>query len=65
MQYNIPMPGETILELWEPEMEQVLNETDLPKPGIDLTSEEYAKVCCLLLDIPIGENIIESLHMFF
>ena len=46
-------------------MERTLNAIELPKPNIDLTLEEYAKFCCLLLDIPIGANIIESVHMFF
>lgn len=46
-------------------MEQVLQSVELPKPNIDLSVEEYATFCCLMLDIPIGNNIIESMHMFF
>jgi len=35
----------------------------LPDPHIDLTIEEYAKVLCTLLDIPVHEgHLLESVH---
>jgi len=43
----------------------------LPGDDIDLTLEDYAKLCCTLLDIPIYQdngdkkNLIESLHVLF
>lgn len=37
----------------------------MPKPNVNLNIYDYARFCCMLLDIPIGDNIIESLHMFF
>ncbi|CAL6019111.1 Intraflagellar_transport complex B protein 46 [Hexamita inflata] len=65
MQYTIRPPADTILELWDPDMESILSQVELPKPNIDLSLEEYAKLCCILLDIPVSDNIIESVHMFF
>ncbi|KAH0577554.1 Intraflagellar transport complex B protein 46 [Spironucleus salmonicida] len=63
--YSVPVPSATILELWDTEMESIIKTIDLPKPSIELSIEQYAKVCCLILDIPVGPNAIESLHMFF
>lgn len=65
MNYTIRPPADTILELWDTDMEQVLSQLELPKPNIDMSLEDYARFCCLLLDIPISKNIIESLQIFF
>lgn len=37
----------------------------LPSPDLDLTLAEYVKVLCSLLDIPVYDNPIESLHVMF
>jgi len=42
----------------------------LPTEDLDMSLEEYAKLCCALVDIPVhqGNNpksVIESLHVFF
>ena len=42
----------------------------LPTEDIDMSLEEYAKLCCALVDIPVhqtnsGKNVVEALHVFF
>jgi len=42
----------------------------LPTEELDVSLEEFAKIACALVDIPIhnttnNKNIIESLHVFF
>lgn len=62
--YTITPPA-AILDLWEPDFQALLERVALPGPDIDLSLEEYARVCCAILDIPVGKNIIESIHMYF
>ncbi|TNJ28991.1 Intraflagellar transport protein IFT46/ FAP32 [Giardia muris] len=62
--YRIAIP-ENIMHLWEPQFLELLERVRLPTADIDLTTEEYARVICAILDIPVGESIIESLHMLF
>lgn len=66
MIYSYKMPDyETLLGEWPPEMEKALNSLPLPSAETDLTLEEYTKVICAILDIPVKGNIIESLHVLF
>ena len=66
MIYSYKMPDyETLLQEWPPQMEEALNSLPLPTAETDLTIEEYTKVICALLDIPVKGNIIESLHVLF
>ena len=37
----------------------------LPSPDLDLSLADYVKVLCSLLDIPVYDNPIESLHVMF
>jgi len=42
----------------------------LPSQELDIELEDYAKLVCVLLDIPVFEtspekNLIESLHLLF
>ena len=53
------------MELWPQSFELLLRDVELPLPSIDMSLEKYAEFCCILLDIPIAENLIESIHMFF
>jgi intraflagellar transport protein 46 len=32
---------------------------------MDMTLQEYAKVCCAILDIPVHNSITQSLHVLF
>lgn len=68
--YNKRMPDiDSLMQVWPQEVEEILSEIKLPDENIDLTLEEYCKVACNILDIPVhkdGENnVIESLHVMF
>ena len=54
---------EQLMEIWSEEFELLLSSTTLPSPDLDLNLFEYTKVLCSILDIPIYDNIIESLHI--
>lgn len=64
--YKKNMPDiETLLEVWPSEFESILETTALPSPDLDLSLLEYAKTLCAILDIPVYDNPIESLHLMF
>lgn len=64
--YSKAMPEiEALMQVWSPQFEEVLKNTSLPLPGLDLTIEEYTRVVCALLDIPVYEKVTESLHVLF
>ena len=66
MTYSFKIPDiEELMQPWPDEMEQALESLPLPSAELDLTLEEYAKVVCALLDIPVKGNIVESLHLMF
>ncbi len=72
--YSKPMPDiDALMQVWPQEFEEILAEIQLPGEDLDLSVEDYAKLACTLLDIPIhsassnsnDKNIIESMHVFF
>ncbi len=64
--YKKNMPDiETLMDVWPEQFEQALQSIPLPSPDLDLTLPEYAKVLCSILDIPVYDNPIESLHVMF
>ena len=66
MVYTSQMPDiEEIMAEWPEELEKALKTLPLPSSEIDLSLEEYIKVICSILDIPIKGNIVESLHLLF
>lgn len=66
MMYSRPMPEmEDLMEPFSPKFEETLSALVLPSCEIDLSFEDYARVVCALLDIPVGSNIVESLHHLF
>lgn len=62
--YKMPDLNELLLE-WPADLEKALQSIPLPSADMDLTIEEYAKIICAFLDIPVKGNIIESLHVLF
>ena len=54
-----------LMEEWPSEFEELLKTTPLPNADIDLTLQEYARTACALLDIPVYDNLVESLHVLF
>lgn len=66
VEYRRNMPDlETLMEIWPDEFEAALEKLKLPSPDLDVTVLEYSKLLCSIVDIPVYENPIESLHHFF
>jgi len=64
--YKKNMPEiEALMDVWPEEFEALLGNTPLPSPDLDLSLAEYAKTLCTILDIPVYENPVESLHLMF
>eukprot|EP01037_Dinobryon_pediforme_P018003 gene18003-18240_t len=64
--YKKNMPDiETLMDVWPEEMEALLESLTLPPPEMDLSLAEYVRVLCSILDIPVYDNPIESLHVMF
>jgi intraflagellar transport protein 46 len=64
--YSHKMPEvEDLMDLWPPQMEEAIASLPLPTTDIDLGFDDYSRVICALLEIPVKGNIIESLHHLF
>jgi len=66
--YTKTMPEiEPLMQVWPEDFEEVLKsgEVDLPGVEMDMSLEEYARFACVMLDIPVHKNAIESLHVLF
>lgn len=66
--FSKPMPTiDDLMQVWPEQMEAFIaqNPDAVPSADIDLTLEEYARAACSLLDIPVHNNIIHSLHHLF
>ena len=64
--YKKNMPDiDSLLDVWPEEFEQALKTLKLPSPDLDLSLLEYSKTLCSILDIPVYENPVESLHQMF
>lgn len=68
--YTKRMPDiESLMQVWPQEVEDLLSEISVPSEDIDLTLEEYSRVACNILDIPVHKegdnNVVESLHVMF
>ncbi|WIA20887.1 hypothetical protein OEZ85_005233 [Tetradesmus obliquus] len=64
--YSRPMPDlEVLMQEWPPELEAMLRSSKLPTTDLDLDLLSYSKLVCALLDVPVYDNVIESLHVLF
>jgi intraflagellar transport protein 46 len=68
--YTQRMPDiDFLMQEWPAEVEEILSEINVPSEEIDLTLEEFCRVACNIIDIPVhrngDNNIIESLHVMF
>lgn len=69
--YTKPMPdSETLMDVWHPEVEEVLKGIELPGPDLDVSLDGYARIVCAILGIPVHnlvnkKSLIESLHVLF
>jgi intraflagellar transport protein 46 len=66
MQYRRNMPDlDSLMQEWPEDFEDSLRQGQLPKPEMDLSTEEYARVLCAIMDVPVYDSLIESLHVVF
>jgi len=64
--YTDAMPDiESLMQVWPPEFEDILRTLKVPPAELDVSLEEYAQICCNLLDIPVHSSAVQSLHVFF
>lgn len=64
--YSKNMPDiEKLMQVWPHDFEELLKTVPLPPANIDLTTEQYSRIVCSVLDIPVYENLTESLHVLF
>lgn len=64
--YSKTMPDiESLMQVWPEEFEELLAKTPLPSASMDLALEQYVRIICALLDIPVHKNVYESLHVLF
>ncbi|CAM9509843.1 unnamed protein product [Pylaiella littoralis] len=64
--YKKNMPDiELLMEAWPPEVEEILGNVNFLTPELDISLEDYARMMCAVMDIPVYDNIIESLHVLF
>ncbi|RLN54753.1 hypothetical protein BBJ29_007589 [Phytophthora kernoviae] len=64
--YTKTMPDiESLMQVWPEEFEDLLSKTTLPSADLDMALEQYVRVICALLDIPVHKNVYESLHVLF
>jgi intraflagellar transport protein 46 len=64
--YRRNMPDvDQLLDVWPEEFEAALEHLQLPSPDLELSLPEYTRVLCSILDIPVYDNPIESLHVMF
>lgn len=66
VQYRKNLPDiDSLMQEWPQDFEEALRDSTLPKPEMDLSTEEYARVLCAIMDVPVYDSIIESLHVVF
>jgi intraflagellar transport protein 46 len=64
--YTKTMPDiESLMQIWPEEFECLLGKIPLPKAEMDLNLDQYIRIICTLLDIPVYKNVYESLHVLF
>eukprot|EP00163_Fabomonas_tropica_P002184 TRINITY_DN1163_c1_g1_i2.p1 TRINITY_DN1163_c1_g1~~TRINITY_DN1163_c1_g1_i2.p1 ORF type:complete len:436 (-),score=98.82 TRINITY_DN1163_c1_g1_i2:958-2265(-) len=52
-----------LMQVWPAEFEDMLSTVKLPPADLDVSLQEYCEIVCALLDIPVRDNVVESLHV--
>jgi intraflagellar transport protein 46 len=69
--YSKQMPDvESLMQVWPDKMESILKDVPFPDDRLSIGTDNYAKIICSLLDIPIhklnnNKGLIEALHVLF
>jgi len=53
------------MQVWPPEFEDLLKGARMPGPDSDLSLEQLANVYAAILDIPVHDSPVQSLHLMF
>ncbi|KAF5398685.1 Intraflagellar transport protein 46 [Paragonimus heterotremus] len=61
---NMPEISSLMAE-WSPKFEDVLRNLHLPSSELECSLKDYVDIICALLDIPVYNNRIHSLHLLF
>ncbi|XP_025837030.1 intraflagellar transport protein 46 homolog isoform X2 [Agrilus planipennis] len=66
VRYSRPMPDlDDLMQEWPEEIESLLKIHGFPSSKLDCSLSSYIDVICSILDIPVHQNKIESLHLLF
>ncbi|CAK0909867.1 unnamed protein product [Prorocentrum cordatum] len=67
VRYTKRMPEiEQLMEIWPRDFEEFLEQGSLPEMGdLDLDLESYIKVIAAILDVPVHNQLTETLHVIF
>eukprot|EP01116_Phalansterium_solitarium_P021623 TRINITY_DN679_c0_g1_i3.p1 TRINITY_DN679_c0_g1~~TRINITY_DN679_c0_g1_i3.p1 ORF type:complete len:347 (-),score=125.89 TRINITY_DN679_c0_g1_i3:326-1366(-) len=64
--YAKPMPDiDSLMQEWPNELEKLLESIKLPSADLDVDIKTFARIICAVVDIPVYNNITESLHVLF
>lgn len=64
--YSKPMPHvNRLMKAWPEEFESQLQQLALPTSALNLDVNSFARVVCALLDVPVYDKVVESLHVVF
>ena len=68
--YTKPMPNiESLMQIWPESMESSLKDLLFPNENINIGLDNYSKIVCNMLDIPVhresNKSLIQALHVFF
>jgi len=66
VRYSKPMPDiEALMQIWPANFEEMLENTRLPDAELAVELRDLVRLMCAILDIPVYNNITESLHVLF
>eukprot|EP00050_Salpingoeca_kvevrii_P012876 m.25381 g.25381 ORF g.25381 m.25381 type:complete len:353 (-) comp4425_c0_seq1:92-1150(-) len=64
--YTSEMPDiESLMQEWPADFEAALSKLSLPDADLDVSLPQFVDIICSLLDIPVHESRIQSLHLLF
>ncbi|KAM7540713.1 hypothetical protein Aperf_G00000047015 [Anoplocephala perfoliata] len=64
--YIKPMPDLTsLMSEWPSDFEKTLKSAEIPTAFLNCSLKDYVDIICAIMDIPIYNNRIESLHLLF
>lgn len=56
---------EKLMEEWDNDFEQCLTNNMIPKADLDVSLDQYISIVCAILDIPIYQSKLRSVHLLF